>query len=104
VSRQIPAAMGNQHHRFRHLPLPACQRPRGRRAAGRFSPRRQHLAISIIGGFGNRYHPVLARLGAHKTGQGCLYLKRLDDVDHDALRELIDRSTRVHKGIDRAPT
>jgi len=47
---------------------------------------------------------VLARLGPYKTGKGCLYLKRLDDVDHDALRELIDRSARVHKGIDRAPT
>jgi hypothetical protein len=33
-----------------------------------------------------------------------LYLKRLDDVDHDALRELIDRSARIHKGLDRAPT
>jgi hypothetical protein len=30
--------------------------------------------------------------------------KRLDDVDHDALRELIDRSARVHKGIDRPPS
>jgi hypothetical protein len=35
-----------------------------------------------------------------ETGKGCLYLKRLDDVDHDALRELIDRSAWVHKGID----
>jgi hypothetical protein len=42
--------------------------------------------------------------GIHEAGKGCLYLKRLDDVDHDALRELIDRSARVHKGIDRAPT
>jgi len=33
-----------------------------------------------------------------------LYRKRLDDVDHDALRELIDRSARVYKGIDRVPT
>ena len=69
-----------------------------------FSPRRQHLAISLVGGFGHRYQSVLARLGPYKTGKGCLYLKRLDDVDHDALRELIDRSARVHKGIDRAPT
>ena len=30
--------------------------------------------------------------------------KRLDDVDHDALRELIDRSVRVRRGIDRAST
>jgi hypothetical protein len=69
-----------------------------------FSPRRQHLAIHLAGGFGNRYQPVLARLGPHTAGNGCLYLKRLDDVDHDALRELIDRSARVHKRIDRAPT
>jgi hypothetical protein len=69
-----------------------------------FSPRRQHLAIYLVGGFGNRYQSVLARLGPHKTGKGCLHLKRLDDVDQDALRELIDRSARVHKGIDRAPT
>jgi hypothetical protein len=31
-----------------------------------------------------------------------LYLKRLDDVDQEALRELIDRSVRVRRGIDRA--
>jgi hypothetical protein len=68
------------------------------------SPRRQHLAIYLVGGFENRYQPLLARLGPHQTGKGCLYLKSLDDVDHEALRELIDRSARVHKGIDRSPT
>jgi Domain of unknown function (DU1801) len=68
-----------------------------------FSPRRQHLAIYLVGEFGTRYQPVLARLGPHKTGKGCLYLRRLDEVDHDALRELIRRSARVHKGIDRTP-
>src|SRR6516162_6682764 len=43
-----------------------------------FSPRRQHLAIYLVGGFGHRYQSVLARLGPYKTGKGCLYLKRLD--------------------------
>jgi hypothetical protein len=33
-----------------------------------------------------------------------LYIKRLDEVNQDALRELIDRSVRVRKGIDRAST
>ena len=69
-----------------------------------FSPRRQHLAIYLVGEFRKRYPSVLALLGPHKTGQGCLYLKRLHDVDHNALRELIDRSAQVHMGIDRAPT
>jgi len=69
-----------------------------------FSPRSQHLVIYLIGEFTDRYQSVLARLGPHKTGKGCLYVKRLDDVDADALRELIDRSVRVHKGVDRTAT
>jgi hypothetical protein len=63
----------------------------------------QHLVIYLVGEFESRHRPVLARLGPHKTGKGCLYLKRLDGVDQDALRELIDRSVRVRKGIDRVP-
>jgi hypothetical protein len=73
----------------------------GDSALASFAPRRQHLVIYLVGDFTGRYQSVLARLGPHKTGNGCLYLKRLDDVDYDALRELIDRSVRVRKGIDR---
>ena len=74
----------------------------GDSALASFSPRRQALVIYLVGGFEDRHHSVLARLGPHKTGKGCLYIKSLDDVDRDALRELIDRSARVRKGIDRA--
>jgi hypothetical protein len=74
----------------------------GDSALASFSPRRQHLAIYLVGEFGTRHQSVLARLGPHKTGKGCLYLKCLDDVDQEALRELIDRSVRVRRGIDRA--
>ena len=66
-----------------------------------FSPRRQHLVIYLIGGFESRHRRALARLGPHTTGKGCLYIRRLDAVDRDALRELIDRSGRVRKGVDR---
>jgi len=69
-----------------------------------FSPRRQQLVIYLASEFERRYQPVLARLGPHRAGKGCLYLKRLDDVDEAALRELIDRSVRVHKGLDRSST
>ena len=75
----------------------------GDSALASFSPRRQHLAIYLVSEFEDRHQSALARLGPHKSGKGCLYIKRLDDVDHDALRELIDRSVRVRKGIDRAP-
>jgi hypothetical protein len=74
----------------------------GDSALASFSPRNQRLAIYLIGDFGNRHQSALARLGPHKTGRGCLYIKHLDEVDQDALRELIDRSVRVRKGIGRA--
>jgi hypothetical protein len=65
-----------------------------------FSPRRQHLVVYLVGGFEDRYAPALARLGPYKAGKGCLYLKSLAGVDEAALRELIDRSARVHRGAD----
>lgn len=35
---------------------------------------------------------LLARLGKHRVGKGCLYIKRLSDVDPGVLRELVVRS------------
>jgi hypothetical protein len=86
---------GTYHYRY-------ASGHQGDSALASFAPRRQHLAIYLVGEFENRYQSVLARLGPHKSGKGCLYVKRLDDVDRDALRELIDRSVRVRRGIDRA--
>ena len=36
--------------------------------------------------------PLLARLGRHTTGKGCLYVTRLTDVDLDVLTELVERA------------
>lgn len=35
---------------------------------------------------------LLARLGPHTTGKGCLYVKRLADLDQSVLTELVARS------------
>ncbi|MGD8395684.1 MAG: DUF1801 domain-containing protein [Candidatus Eiseniibacteriota bacterium] len=56
-----------------------------------FSPRRQNLTIYIMAGFSGSAR-LLGRLGRHRTGKACLYVKRLADVDLDVLRELIERS------------
>ena len=69
-----------------------------------FSPRGQHLVIYLVGEFEHRHQQTLARLGPHKAGKGCLYIKRLDDIDLDALRELIDRSVRIRKALNRPST
>ncbi len=36
--------------------------------------------------------PLLKKLGKWKMGKGCLYLKKLADVDLDVLRQLIERA------------
>lgn len=53
-----------------------------------FSPRKQNLTLYCMGGY-VPHGEVLARLGKHKLGKGCLYINRLRDVDLDVLRELI---------------
>jgi hypothetical protein len=66
-----------------------------------FSPRKANLVLYLVGGVQDRYPKLLDQLGPHKAGKGCLYLKRLGDVDHDALRALVERTVRVHAGADR---
>ena len=59
-----------------------------------FSPRAQSLSVYIMPGFKD-YAAQLKRLGKHKLGKSCLYIKRLDDVDVDVLTEIINDSVRV---------
>ena len=56
-----------------------------------FSPRKNDLTLYIMPGF-DGFAGLLARLGKHKTGKSCLYLKQLADVDIDVLQALIDSS------------
>ncbi|HJS46910.1 MAG TPA: DUF1801 domain-containing protein [Gemmatimonadales bacterium] len=56
-----------------------------------FSPRKAELVLYLMPEFG-RYAPLLARLGRHRTGKSCLYLKRLADVDLEVLEELVASS------------
>ncbi|NNJ89674.1 MAG: DUF1801 domain-containing protein [Eudoraea sp.] len=56
-----------------------------------FSPRSQNISIYIIAGF-KRYEVLMKKLGKHKTGKSCLYVKRLSDIDLDVLKELIAAS------------
>jgi hypothetical protein len=53
-----------------------------------FAPRKNDLTIYLMPGFEGQ-EALLAKLGKHKTGKSCLYLKRLSDVDPAVLGELI---------------
>lgn len=62
-----------------------------------FSPRKRELTLYIMPGV-ERFSDHLAKLGAHKTGKSCLYIKRLADVDAKVLTTLIEESVRTMKG------
>jgi hypothetical protein len=56
-----------------------------------FSPRKQDLTLYLMSGVA-RHPAIMKRLGKHKTGKSCLYIKRLADVDAEALTDLIAAS------------
>lgn len=53
-----------------------------------FSPRKGNLTLYILGGL-TEQDELLNSLGKHKTGKGCLYIKRLTDIDKNVLEKLI---------------
>jgi hypothetical protein len=54
-----------------------------------FAPRKGQL---VLYGMGGSEAVQLKKLGKHKTGKGCLYIKKLADVDIAALTDLIQSS------------
>lgn len=53
-----------------------------------FSPRKAELAL-YVGASTPNIAALLPALGKHRTGKGCLYLKRLADVDGAVLAEVV---------------
>ena len=56
-----------------------------------FSPRKAELVLYVLTGFEGQ-PDLLARLGRHKTGKVCLYIKKLPDVDEAVLEEISARA------------
>jgi hypothetical protein len=57
-----------------------------------FSPRKQSITLYLMGGLEQR--ELLDKLGKHSTGKGCLYIKKLEDVDTKVLNKLITTSVK----------
>ncbi|WP_036679157.1 DUF1801 domain-containing protein [Daejeonella oryzae] len=56
-----------------------------------FSPRKANLSLYISVGI-HEHADALAKLGKHKTGVGCLYINKLEDVDQTILKGIIEAS------------
>lgn len=55
-----------------------------------FSPRKQNLTFYIPGTV-EKQQGLLKKLGKHKTGKGCLYINKLEEVDMTVLKEIINK-------------
>ena len=52
-----------------------------------FSPRKANLSLHLINL--QQHADALNKLGKHKTGGGCLYINKLEDVDIKVLEKII---------------
>ena len=58
-----------------------------------FSPRKQNFAL-YVPGVVEKQQALLKKLGTYKTGKGCLYLNRLEEVDLAVLKQVIQKGGR----------
>ena len=58
-----------------------------------FSPRKNDLTLYIMHGF-EPVSELMSRLGKHKTGKSCLYIKKLADIDLAVLRKIVEKSVK----------
>lgn len=56
-----------------------------------FSPRKKEFSLYVMAGF-DEFDALMQRLGKHRTGKSCLYVRKLDDIDMEVLEELLTRS------------
>ena len=67
----------------------------GESARAAFSPRSTELTLYLSGYWPEieeEHNALLAKLGKHRTGKSCLYVKRLENVDLKVLEELVQLS------------
>ena len=63
-----------------------------------FSPRKAALVLYLMGGL-KANASLLAELGPHKIGGGCLYIPRLEKIDTKVLARLISLSNKGNRQV-----
>lgn len=56
-----------------------------------FSPRKDAISLYLSSSFENK-EELLSKFGKHKAGKGCIYIKKLTDIDIEVLKEMISLS------------
>ncbi len=60
-----------------------------------FSPRKADLSLYISGNINHQHADALKKLGKNKTGVGCLYIHKLEDIDIKILKGMIEASLKM---------
>jgi hypothetical protein len=58
-----------------------------------FAPRKANLSLYLTTQM-NSHGDILKRLGKHKTGGGCIYINKLEDIDIKVLEEMINNAAK----------
>jgi hypothetical protein len=64
-----------------------------------FASRKPAISIYLVCGAGDQFATLFASLGKHKMAKGCLYVKRLADIDQTVLTKLIKISIKEIKRL-----
>lgn len=59
-----------------------------------FAARAQNISVYLMPGYDD-FSDELSRLGKHKKGKSCLYIKRLSDIDVNVLEEMIVKDLKI---------
>lgn len=57
-----------------------------------FSSRKGDITVYLASGYQAKTKDLLSRLGKHRTGKACLYIKRLSDVQLPILERMVAES------------
>ena len=88
VTKQKPRMWGGRIVGYGEFPYVGKSGGYGNWFLAGFAPQKSTLSLYMLGGWA-RNKALLAKLGKHKLGMGCLYVKRLADVDPKALKSLV---------------
>ncbi|MEQ8325309.1 MAG: DUF1801 domain-containing protein [Cytophagales bacterium] len=58
------------------------------------SPRKANLSLYLSMDI-KKHAEALSKLGKHKTGVGCLYINKIEEVDKNVLKELIETTLEI---------
>ncbi|MBI3819013.1 MAG: DUF1801 domain-containing protein [Planctomycetes bacterium] len=62
-----------------------------------FSPRKAAISLYLLACLEKKDAGLFEKLGKYKRGVGCVYIKKLDDIDRGVLKKLIESAIKVGK-------